>query len=86
MKPFSLEEYLKNPNRKIITRNGRSAWTLCIGHCTQCFFFFLQMQYMYIMRKKNIHQPNMNSKRKLFVQRKTIQLNWTQYTLLSINK
>lgn len=29
MKQFSLEEYLKNPNRKIITRNGRSARIIC---------------------------------------------------------
>lgn len=24
MKQFSLEEYLKNPNRKVITRDGRN--------------------------------------------------------------
>lgn len=29
MKPFSLEEYLKNPNRKIVTRDGRDARILC---------------------------------------------------------
>ena len=29
MKQFSLEEYFKNPNRKIITRNGRSARIIC---------------------------------------------------------
>ena len=29
MKPFSLEEYLKNPNRKVVTRNGRSARIIC---------------------------------------------------------
>ena len=23
MKPFSLEEYLKNPNKKMVTRDGR---------------------------------------------------------------
>ena len=29
MKPFSLEEYLKNPKRKVVTRNGRSARIIC---------------------------------------------------------
>ena len=30
MKPFNLEEYLKNPSRKVVTREGRSARILCI--------------------------------------------------------
>ena len=30
MKPFSLEEYLKNPNRKIVTRDGRNVIICCI--------------------------------------------------------
>ena len=29
MKPFSLEEYLKNPNRKILTRDGRNVKIIC---------------------------------------------------------
>ena len=29
MKAFSLEEYLKNPKRKAVTRNGRSARIIC---------------------------------------------------------
>lgn len=29
MKQFSLEEYLKNPNRKVITRNGRNVRIVC---------------------------------------------------------
>lgn len=29
MKPFSLEEYLKNPERKVVTRDGRSAKIIC---------------------------------------------------------
>ena len=32
MKPFNLEEYLKNPSRKIVTRDGRNATI----HCTNC--------------------------------------------------
>ena len=30
MKPFSLEEYLKNPSRKVVTRSGKPV----IIHCT----------------------------------------------------
>ena len=30
MKPFSLEEYLKNPSRKVVTRDGRNVTI----HCT----------------------------------------------------
>ena len=29
MKPFNLEEYLKNQKRKVVTRNGRSARIIC---------------------------------------------------------
>lgn len=29
MKPFNLEEYLKNPSRKIVTRDGRNVRILC---------------------------------------------------------
>lgn len=29
MEQFSLEEYLKNPNRKVITRNGESVRIIC---------------------------------------------------------
>ena len=29
MKQFSLEEYLKNPNRKIVTRDGRKVRIIC---------------------------------------------------------
>lgn len=29
MKQFSLEEYLKNPNKKIVTRDGRSVRIIC---------------------------------------------------------
>lgn len=30
MKEFSLEEYLKNPQRKIVTREGRNARIICV--------------------------------------------------------
>ena len=29
MKAFSLEEYLKNPSKKVVTRDGRSARIIC---------------------------------------------------------
>lgn len=29
MKKFSLEEYIKNPNRKIVTRDGKSVRIIC---------------------------------------------------------
>lgn len=29
MKPFNLDEYLKNPNKKVVTREGRSVTILC---------------------------------------------------------
>ena len=29
MKPFNLEEHLKNPSRKVVTRDGRSARIIC---------------------------------------------------------
>ena len=31
MKPFSLEEYIKNPSRKIVTRDGRNVRIICIN-------------------------------------------------------
>ena len=30
MKPFNLKEYLKNPSRKVVTREGRNARILCV--------------------------------------------------------
>ena len=29
MKPFNLEEYLKNPSRKVVTRDGRNVRIIC---------------------------------------------------------
>ena len=29
MKPFNIEEYLKNPNREIVTRDGRNVRIIC---------------------------------------------------------
>ena len=30
MKPFNIDEYLKNPSRKVVTREGRSVRVLCV--------------------------------------------------------
>ena len=32
MKPFNLEEYLKNPSRKVVTRDGRPAEIKCTNY------------------------------------------------------
>ena len=29
MKPFNLEEYLKNPSKKVVTRDGKDARIIC---------------------------------------------------------
>ena len=31
MKPFNLKEYIKNPSRKIVTRDGRNVRIICIN-------------------------------------------------------
>lgn len=33
MEPFNLREHLKNPQRKIITRDGRRARIICVDRC-----------------------------------------------------
>lgn len=33
MKPFNLDEYFKNPKRKVITRDGRNVTILCTNYC-----------------------------------------------------
>lgn len=32
MKPFSLEEYLKNPNQKVVTRDGKNVTIHCTNY------------------------------------------------------
>lgn len=32
MKPFNLEEYLKNPSRRVVTRDGREVKILCTNY------------------------------------------------------
>ena len=33
MKPFNIDEYLKNPNKKVITRDGRNVKIHCTNYC-----------------------------------------------------
>lgn len=35
MKQFSVEEYLKNPSRKVVTRDGRNVKIHCTNYCTR---------------------------------------------------
>ena len=37
MKPFNLKEYLKDPLKKVITRDGRSAKIHCTNYCSSNF-------------------------------------------------
>ena len=37
MKPFNLEEYLKNPSKKIITKNGSKVRIICIDRKSKRF-------------------------------------------------
>ena len=36
MKPFNLEEYLKNPSRKVVTRDGKNVRILCTDAKGDC--------------------------------------------------
>lgn len=35
MKQFNLEEYLKNPSRKVVTRDGRSVRIICTDRVSE---------------------------------------------------
>lgn len=41
MKPFNLEEYLKNPSRKVITRDGRAVKIYCTDYIDKCGMFVI---------------------------------------------
>lgn len=58
MKQFSIEEYLQNPNRPVITRDGRSARIIC----TDRKFEFSNAQYPVIALIKDFdNDSNENS-------------------------
>ena len=46
MKPFSLEEYLKNPSKKIVTRDGRSARIICTDRVSKKGYSLLALVMM----------------------------------------
>lgn len=37
MKQFSIDEYLKNPERKIVTRDGKSVRIICVNKLDNCY-------------------------------------------------
>lgn len=37
MKPFNLKEYLKDPSKEVITRDGRAAKIHCTNYCSSNF-------------------------------------------------
>ena len=49
MKPFSLEEYLKNPDRKIVTRDGKSVRIICTD--------FHNINYPIIIEVEGLDEP-----------------------------
>ena len=54
MEEFSLEKYLKNPNRKIVTRDGKSVRIVC----TDRKFEFLNVQYPVMALIKSFDDDN----------------------------
>ena len=41
MKQFNLEEYLKNPSQKIVTRDGRAVKIYCTDYIDKCCLFVI---------------------------------------------
>ena len=41
MKPFNLEEYLKNPSKKVVTRDGRAVKIYCTDYIDKCGLFII---------------------------------------------
>ena len=39
MKPFNLEEYLNNPSKKVVTRDGRAVKIYCTDYIDKCSLF-----------------------------------------------
>ena len=44
MKPFDLKEYLKNPERKVVTRDGRAVKIYCTNYCSPNFPIVAQIE------------------------------------------
>ena len=41
MKPFNLEEYLANPHKRIVTRDGRAVKIYCTDYIDNCGLFVI---------------------------------------------
>ena len=41
MAPFNLDEYLKNPSRKVVTRDGRAVKIYCTDYIDKCGLFVI---------------------------------------------
>ena len=41
MKPFNLEEYLNNPSKKVVTRDGRAVKIYCTDYIDKCSLFVI---------------------------------------------
>ena len=41
MKQFNLEEYLKNPSKKVVTRDGRAVKIYCTDYIDKCGLFVI---------------------------------------------
>ena len=44
MKPFSLKEYLKDPSKEVITRDGRAAKIYCTNYSSSNFPIVAQIE------------------------------------------
>lgn len=72
MEQFSLEEYLKNPNRKIITRDGKSARIICTDRVCKThtilalLFEDRDREEVYQYTSKGEYYPNASSPHDLF--------------------
>lgn len=74
MKKFSLEEYLKNPDRKIITRDGRSVRIICTNRVDKTHSILALLfededrdrEEVYQYTSKGEYYPNASSPHDLF--------------------
>lgn len=74
MKRFNLQEYLKNPDRKIITRNGKSARIICTNRVDKTHSILALLfededrdrEEVYQYTSKGEYYPNASSPHDLF--------------------
>ena len=71
MEQFSAEEYIKNPNRKVVTRDGKSARVICTDRvcCTHPVLALLiddNIEEVYQYTSRGEYYPNASSPHDLF--------------------